>query len=178
MNLVVVERDFPEPEEIDGLQAREDAVAWCLEERDVTFLRTYFSLDRRRMVCIYRAPDAESVRYTQRRAGLPVSAVWSAGSFREHFGSQPPTELGARVAVVVERAFPEVPTMEMMSELARRASWCLDAHAIELIDSYVATGQPTSFCVFAAPDAESVRTANRTTSSPYVRAWPATMHLA
>ena len=38
------------------------------------------SLDRKRMLCFYAAPDAEAVRSVQREARAPVSAIW-AGSF-------------------------------------------------------------------------------------------------
>jgi hypothetical protein len=74
---VVVERSFDEPVTIDEIQAIEDEGAHCLEARDVQFVRTIFSRDRKRMVCLYRAPDAEAVREAQRMAGMPVESVWS-----------------------------------------------------------------------------------------------------
>jgi hypothetical protein len=75
---VVVERSFEEPVTLEEIQAIEDAGVSCLEARNVQFVRTFFSRDRRRMACLYRAPDAESVREAQRQAGMPVDAVWSA----------------------------------------------------------------------------------------------------
>lgn len=33
------------------------------------------------MVCIYAAPDAESVRSAQRQAGMPFETVWAALSY-------------------------------------------------------------------------------------------------
>lgn len=74
---VVVERSFDKPVSLEDIQAREDASAWCLEIRDVSFTRTLFSLDRRRMLCLYRAPDAEAVRQAQREADMPVECVWA-----------------------------------------------------------------------------------------------------
>lgn len=73
---VLVRRAFAEPVSLAEIQAREDAGAWCLEVRHVKFVRTYFSADRKRMLCLYRAPDAESVREAQRYAGMPVEDVW------------------------------------------------------------------------------------------------------
>ena len=78
MTLVVVEREFPEPAVFDEIQAVEDAGAWCLDLHQVRFVRTYFSSDRQRMICLYEAPDAESVRLSQRRIGLPFERVWAA----------------------------------------------------------------------------------------------------
>ena len=74
---VAVERSFEAPVTLEEIQAIEDAGASCLEARDVAFVRTFFSRDRKRMVCLYRAPDAEAVREAQRGAKMPVDAVWS-----------------------------------------------------------------------------------------------------
>lgn len=73
---VLVRRSFAEPVSLTEIQAREDAGATCLEVRHVKLVRTCFSTDRRRMLCLYRAPDAESVREAQRYAGMPVEDVW------------------------------------------------------------------------------------------------------
>ena len=74
---VIVERTFDEPVALEEVQAIEDAGAWCLETHNVEFVRTFFSTDRKRMVCAYRAPDAESVRLAQREAKMPFTDVWS-----------------------------------------------------------------------------------------------------
>lgn len=79
--IAVVARHFDEPVELQALQDREDRGAWCLEQHRVRYLRTWFALDRRAMLCAYAAPDAESVRAAQRQAGMPFSSVWSARVF-------------------------------------------------------------------------------------------------
>lgn len=76
--VVVVERDFEAAANFDELQARETAAAWCLDAHRVVFLRTFFAADRRRMLCLYSAPDAESVRRAQAQAGMPFTRVWPA----------------------------------------------------------------------------------------------------
>ena len=78
MSLVVVERSFEEPTNLPELQAKEDAGAWCLRARDVTFQYTLLSRDQRRMVCFYEAPDAEAVRHAQEKGELPYDRIWSA----------------------------------------------------------------------------------------------------
>ncbi len=87
---VVVERRFPEPVTLAEIQAIEDAGAWCLEQHQVTFLRTFFSGDRRRMLCLYHAPDTESVRRAQQQAGMPVERVWACRCINP--GNFPPRE--------------------------------------------------------------------------------------
>jgi hypothetical protein len=74
---VVVERSFDAPVRLEDIQAIEEAGAWCLRAHNVTFARTFFSVDRRRMLCLYEAPDAEAVRVAQREASMPVDAVWA-----------------------------------------------------------------------------------------------------
>jgi hypothetical protein len=86
---VLVARRFDEPTTVEAMQAIEDAGAWCLEQRRVTFLRTFFSTDCRRMLCLYQAPDAESVRQAQREAGMPVERVWACRTFSPESFSSP-----------------------------------------------------------------------------------------
>ena len=63
--------------EMADIQAIEDEGAWCLEARNVKFVRTYFTTDRKRMVCLYNAPDAESVRQAQSQINMPMDRVWA-----------------------------------------------------------------------------------------------------
>jgi hypothetical protein len=74
---VVVERSFPASVRFEDIAALESAKAWCLEAHRVSYAQTFFSLDRRRMLCLYSAPDAEAVRAAQREALMPVDTVWA-----------------------------------------------------------------------------------------------------
>jgi hypothetical protein len=53
------------------------AKAWCLDTYNVKYAHSFFSTDRKRMLCFYLAPDAEAVRNVQREAGAPASAIWT-----------------------------------------------------------------------------------------------------
>lgn len=81
MARVMVERKFGDAASFDELQARESSFAWCAEQHGVTFIRSYFSKDRKRMICEYEAPDAEAVRTLQRTASMPFERVWTAVVF-------------------------------------------------------------------------------------------------
>ncbi len=78
---VLVARRFDEPADIDAIQALEDAGKGCLDVHRVRFIRTWFSRDQKRMICLYEAPDAESVRIAQREAKMPVEKIWSFQRF-------------------------------------------------------------------------------------------------
>lgn len=82
MEHVVVERSFQEPVTYEELQCREGRSRWCFDMHQVEFLYSYFSKDRRRMMCVYRAPDAEAVRVANEKAGLPFDRVWTASVHR------------------------------------------------------------------------------------------------
>jgi hypothetical protein len=74
---VLVERKFESPVKLEEIQSLEDAGSWCLRTHRVKFARTFFSADRKRMLCLYEAPDAEAVRLAQREAGMPFDRVWA-----------------------------------------------------------------------------------------------------
>jgi hypothetical protein len=75
---IIVERSFDEAVEFEALQARAQKVSWCLDQHRIRFLRSYLSSDKKRMICVYEAPDAESVRIANRQAELPFDCVWTA----------------------------------------------------------------------------------------------------
>lgn len=81
MARVMVERKFEDSASFDELQAQEDGFAWCAEQHQVRFIRSYFSKDRKRMICEYEAPDAEAVRRLQRTASMPFDRIWTAHVF-------------------------------------------------------------------------------------------------
>lgn len=74
---VLVARRFAEPVAFEDLQAQESSHQGCLDTYRVRFVASFFSRDHKRMICLYRAPDAESVRRAQYEAGMPVERVWS-----------------------------------------------------------------------------------------------------
>jgi hypothetical protein len=61
MEWVVVERDFPEPLTDDEIH-RMYGQAQCVQLYRIKGIRSYLSPDRKRLICVFRAPDAEAVR--------------------------------------------------------------------------------------------------------------------
>jgi len=174
MELVIVVRRFEEPQAFEPIQAAEQRVAWCLDQHRVRFLRSYSSRDGLSMVCFYEAPDAESVRLTQAKAGLPVESAWSAAVQRYravHAARE------GRVTVVVERELEQPVTLEFVESVFASGKGCLDLHGAEPIASHLSKDGRRVLCIFDAPDAESVRIANHQIGVPVHRAWPAELHL-
>ncbi|HEU0203923.1 MAG TPA: nickel-binding protein [Burkholderiaceae bacterium] len=75
---VIVERSFVTPVTNQELEAVGQRLAKCLEQYRVTWVRSFLSPDRRRMICQYEASDAESVRIVQNTADAHYDRVWVA----------------------------------------------------------------------------------------------------
>jgi hypothetical protein len=81
MEIVLVERSFGEPVRFEDVQRLEREATWCLDLYRVRFLHTYVARDGMRMVCVYEAPDAESVRLANETAKLPFERVYTVSRF-------------------------------------------------------------------------------------------------
>lgn len=78
LETVVVERRFDSPVTFAEIEAIPERGAWCLETHRVGYLCSYFARDRRRMLCIYEAPDTEAVRLAQINRNMPFTRAWRA----------------------------------------------------------------------------------------------------
>jgi hypothetical protein len=78
MEHVIVERQYAQAVDPDAVRAAGAAANGCHDALRVRWLRSTLSLDGKRMICEYEAPDAETVRRAQDRAGLPYERVWTA----------------------------------------------------------------------------------------------------
>ena len=78
MSRIVVERTFEMPQSDADMAAVANRERPCLEIYGVMWKRSLLSEDRRRLVCEYDAPDAESVRRVQREAEAQFDRIWIA----------------------------------------------------------------------------------------------------
>jgi len=73
-----VERTFPDGLDIPpgpaGRKVLSDIVA-CNSDRNVTWVHSYVSIDKRMTFCVYDAPSPEAVRLTARSNGLPIDRI-------------------------------------------------------------------------------------------------------
>lgn len=79
---VLVSRRFEQPVVFEEIESLDDSSAACLLTHHVRLVRSLMSTDSRRMVCLYQAPDAESVRIALREARIPIEQVWAFRQFR------------------------------------------------------------------------------------------------
>ena len=77
MEWVVIERDF-DMELTPEMVRRMADLGSCTSLYGVDAVRSYLSNGGRRMICVFRAPDAEAVRTMLRNGGSPPAKVWTA----------------------------------------------------------------------------------------------------
>jgi hypothetical protein len=164
VSVVLVERSFAQPVDFDDFRGRGVS---CLEAHRARFLRAYFSRDRLRMICLFEAPDAESVRVAQEKSGLPFEAAWTARVV-PHGADVPDGE-----AIVVERTLARPVDEAAILEAADRGEWCLEQRRCRSVSTYLSGDGLRVVCVYAGPDAESVRQAQKQIGLPFDLAWPA-----
>jgi hypothetical protein len=75
---IIVERSFEPPLTEDELRDVDGRIANCLDLYNVRYIRSFWSADRRRMICEYEAADTASVRNLQREAGAKFDRAWAA----------------------------------------------------------------------------------------------------
>jgi hypothetical protein len=75
---VILERRFDPPLTDERFAELSERLSSCLDRNGITWIRSHLSLDRRRLVCLFRASDAGAVRNALRQARLEHERVWSA----------------------------------------------------------------------------------------------------
>jgi hypothetical protein len=83
MAIYVCERRFDKPLRRAVFETASTRLLPCLEAREVTWIASYFADDGLRAVCLFDAPDAESIREAVNTAGNPpFQAIWPSESLR------------------------------------------------------------------------------------------------
>lgn len=75
---VILERSFDPPLTDERFAELSERLMPCLDRNGITWVRSHLSRDRRRLICLFRAPDAGVVRSALRQARLEHERVWSA----------------------------------------------------------------------------------------------------
>lgn len=78
MARIIAEQSFDPPMSAEDQEAFARRLDACLEVRNGAWRRSAIAADRRRMICEFEAPDAESVREAMRSARVPFDRVWNA----------------------------------------------------------------------------------------------------
>lgn len=74
---VIVEQAFTEPLTDERYAVFSKKLDPCIEVRHGMWRRSALALDKKRLICEFEAPDAESVREAFRMAGLPYERIYA-----------------------------------------------------------------------------------------------------
>lgn len=132
----------------------------CAALHKVHWQESFIAEAGRRLICHFRAPDAESVRMALRLANIDADAIWTGRIYER---STP-----AATNVVVERLF-AVPPADAAAALEVMETEWLIPHRLKLARAIVSSNRERIICVCEAP---------RDTAGAFppagltVRAWP------
>lgn len=172
MGTVIIEREFAERRSLGDLQAMRASSAWCLSLHGVVPLRHYLATDGRRMVCLFRAPDAEALRRTMLTGRMqPPRHLWPAAIHGTEPSGKAWDGTRQRSLVVVERALEQPTPFEAVQALEDAAPTCFEQRDVRAVASYFSLDRRRMLCLYDAPDAEAVRLANRLAGLPFDVAW-------
>jgi Protein of unknown function (DUF4242) len=158
-----LERTFNPPLTVADVHARVRDSGWCYEMYKVDWRSSFLSADGRAMICWFAAPDAESARLALRRSGADTQRLW-AGTVHEAPESVAPN-------VLVERTFDNPVMLEQIQSIAQGAAWCMKAHHVRIARTFFSVDRKRMLCFYEAPDAESVRLAQREAAMPVDMVW-------
>ena len=92
METVLVELKFPQPMEYNAFETIKREGDWCFRSYGLTLLQTYVSLDSKRYICVFRAPDAEAVRVAARSLGVTIESAWPVDVHVNTEAAEPPVD--------------------------------------------------------------------------------------
>lgn len=162
---VFLERSFKRPLETAFVMTVTLAAQGCFDLHRVAWQGSLLAKDGRRLLCHFRAPDAESARTGLRQAGADVTSLWP-GSVHEA-----PGEVPTSANVLVERTFDEPVTIERIQAIEDAGSACLQNYRVHFVRTFFSRSGRRMICLYRAPDAESVRLAQHQSGMPVTRVW-------
>jgi hypothetical protein len=107
----------------------------------------------------------------------PPRHLWSATVHGVEPASENWDGAGPRSLVVVERSLEQPTPFDAVQALEDAAQACFEQRDVKPIVSYFALDRQRMLCLYDAPDAEAVRTANRLAGLPVDIAWSARLVL-
>jgi hypothetical protein len=156
-------REWPEPLNIQVLKDMVEDSLGCFGLHRVEWHESFLSIDRTRMLCHFIAPDAESVRIALRQLNADMRVHWP-GSVHDAPGIA--VEEIHAANVIVFRSFAEPVLLTDLQALEDGNIQCLETHRVRFMRTFFSTDQCRMACLYQAPDAESVRIAQRQAGMP------------
>lgn len=163
-NHVILEREFETPVTLADVRDMAGAAMSCMQIYSVEWQSSHLARDGNRLYCHFKAPDTEALRSVMRTVGSTYRAVWP--------GEVISAASQGQASVMVERSWRAPVAFEAIARIEEDHAWCLDAHRVTFLKSYFSRDRMRMLCVYAAPDAESVRRSQIQAGMPFDQVWP------
>jgi hypothetical protein len=148
------------------LEAMSRHAGSCFDLHRVDWLQSFLAADGRRMLCWYRAPDAESARLALRQLGSDMNAVWPGTIIGDDESGPPLSDAG----VLAEFYFDEPQGAEAVA--ARVADTAMfGRHGVTLVRGFVSTCGTRLACVFRTQGEAQLRSALEAVGLPAQAIW-------
>ena len=135
----------------------------CRKVHKVQFRESLLDDEGQRLICHFRAPDAESVRMALRCVGANIDFLWS-GTIHEG----PEQEVAN---VVVERKMSRSILTDTIKAIDGIASEWTDLYGFRLTRAIISHDGTRLFCLYKAPDTESISLAQTQNDSLSTTIW-------
>lgn len=152
MSLIVVENAAAQPITDEVLHEADQLLLPCLEARNATWYYSLLSVHRDRMVCTFKAPDAESVRDSYRRVGLE-RIIWTGEPIKPE---GEPLQRPLTVLSVVEGTYPPLSDLDWNAISQKLLDYCA-ASGTEWLQSYRSLDRTKVVYELNAPDLKTVQ---------------------
>lgn len=139
----------------------------CFRTHRVDWLQSFLAETGDRMLCWYRAADAESARMALRELGSEMNAVWSGTVIGDEDKSPPLASVNVLAEVRLEQPRDDNrpdPGRILVTALTQR----VDA---TMVRAFVSTSRTQLICVFRAASPEVVRSALAAAGLPTGMVW-------
>lgn len=156
-------RTFEQPLSVADVRERARSSEWCYLMHKVEWRGSYLAADGRTLICWFTAADSESVRIALRKSGADIQSLWAA---TVHEAPEPPVP-----NVLVNRSFQQPVTFEEISSAASAGAGCFRMHRVRYSRTFFSLDRRRMLCLYEAPDAESVRIAQREVALPHDSVW-------
>jgi hypothetical protein len=159
-------RPMDPPVKPEDLQGMVEYAAGCFNLHHVDWKHSFLSTDGRRMLCWYRAPDAESARLALRELGSNLHAVWAGKVSGE--GAKSPSISTANLLAEVHFAAPL-----SMDDVASRVG-ALEPQGVTVVRGILSSRGTQWIGLLKAQDEQAARSALERAGLSAELVWPCT----
>jgi hypothetical protein len=170
MSDVLYIRPIDPPATTADVQAMAREAGSCFDLHRVDWIQSCLARDGTRMMCWYRAPDAESVRIALRQLGADLAGVHPISILDDRRSEDPG---GCFEGFVAEWAPNSTSASTSMADTARGAG--SERHPVHLLQAFVSEQTGCVIGVYQAADREALVTCLESVGIPPEALWPCTL---